>query len=394
MSLYARILNACTQINDDVAISAQIDLAPISGFDFNKIMPPTYLVKDQTNEYHIEHRLFAGVNREVVVLDSIASCANRCEEAAHRAKMNGLPLADLIVKVKTLGTEEEPYYYYTSQMPHRIFDAAIRDCTLNGEDFDKTEIGKRLFGSSKPRALRAMFEHNPLSLIYGGWCSNVANNRGVKWARVVKSEVVGCVVSRTISASSKIDPLGIESAAYIDFDKKAPVDWKFGEGEKKKKKDGEKSENNPSCIGFGNIAPKLNRDTGGVSVDVIKDLFTFSVHSTYRYVTGNEEEDRHVRASLVCLGLYLQLLKSQIYDLRSNCVLRKVDSNIPFYWDTLPEKEAFELSVQDAKELYLESLTHLPMFTHKDLVCEAKDKLEKLISLSLQQHLTSSSPLK
>ena len=79
-----------------------------------------------------------------VILDGVASQANRMELALQDAIDRGevkLP----VVTVDFASTDNPGVPRVTSfQAPHRIADAILRDSTLNGVAFRKSEIGKEL----------------------------------------------------------------------------------------------------------------------------------------------------------------------------------------------------------------------------------------------------------
>ena len=388
MSQYERILRACTKPTADSAISAVVDLIPDAGFSMNRVMPPIYIDGDKKKMHHIEHRADEnGKPVKIVILDSIQSTANRAELAALFAmQTNDLRMADITFKVKALNNRDISIL----QLSHRIFDATLRDTEIEGKTFVESDIGKKIYGSDLLVAMREVCRWSPASILLGGWCSHVNNTRAFKFPRLFQSEVIAGLVSETERTSSKVDPLQIEDVVDIyckngEFGKP----WSLKEDDlvssnngKSKKDKGKVEKKKASEIGHGPIPP--SKVSGGVSVSWIQDRFNLSLHRTFRYNTGTPKEDQCVRAYLICLGLYMFLLKSQTYDLRSGCGLRRKSPDTVFNYETYETLDPFRLNLEEAKELYEESLKSLPKdFIHKTpLVVETTAKLEELIRMS------------
>src|SRR5712692_8654419 len=91
-----------------------------------KVFPPTY----EGGKYATEERIIDGQKLPCVLLDSVASQANRMELALHDAWSGGeikLP----IVSADFSTVEHPGVAKVTSlQAPHRIADAILRDSTL------------------------------------------------------------------------------------------------------------------------------------------------------------------------------------------------------------------------------------------------------------------------
>jgi len=399
--LHDRITAAVTRPTADAAITCTLQLTPQTGFDMNKVFPPTYKGKDKEWEYHTEKRLSKDYpeNKEdgvvgIVILDSIQSCANRMEDAAEDAlKRKLFALGNAAIRFKNGSV------YSSFRMPHRIHDAAMRDCTINGVDFAYTDIGKKLYGSDLEVAAKTAFQFCPCALLFGCWCSQVNNtSRGFKSGRFAINEVFAAYVSETHRTGGRMDPLKIEDKFEIEKKDEYGSPWSISkvkktveeavqedqEGDEVRRNKKEKtSKKKASEIGHCNIPPSMRDKTGnflagGVSVKWIKDRFTIHLKKTFEYATGNNEEDVLVRKYLVFLGMYLFIEKSQKYEMRSGCSLDRTGPETIFNFSTYGKFEPFELTSEEALELCIHASVDV-QHIFQEIVGEAKPDLERVI---------------
>ena len=125
-------------------IRATTSLQPMGG-ENDKIFPPTYGVADSAaTKYASEERVVDGVVERSVVVDSVASQANRMELALLDAIETGL--VDVPVPfVDFSNTAVSDVGRLTAlEAPHRIFDAIFRDSLLDGELFRLTPVGRSI----------------------------------------------------------------------------------------------------------------------------------------------------------------------------------------------------------------------------------------------------------
>jgi CRISPR-associated protein Csb1 len=315
VQLYETIWNAVT---DATAIRVQARLRTISGS--RHVLPPTYAGKDSKDSptHNLASDQGSGVHPWVGI-DAAASFANRIEQ---RWRAAGLGLDPL--RVRSLQGE---ITLSTLQLPHRCFDAILRDSELSGTRFRETAIGRALIAAT-PADASALFRYDPAVLLLGGWDSTSLRHnertRGQKWPAVVVAEISGTNAIPLKRPGGRIDPLGIVKdgeAVVVAYkkDKKDTVDdvdyrteGDAGDGEIKV---------DPSDINHGNIPPTLK--SKGVLVDSIQLHGSVSLARLRRYrFGGGEARDQAVRALLALLGLYGIHEEIRLgLDLRRDCEL-------------------------------------------------------------------------
>jgi CRISPR-associated protein Csb1 len=349
MSLYQAVLAAVT---DSTAIRVQARLVTISGS--RHILPPTYAGKDNNPTHNLAPPNADGIHPWVGI-DSAASFANRIERRLLEA---GLGLDPLRVRC-----ERGEIPLSTLQLPHRCFDAILRDSALNGVRFRESEIGRALIAAT-PTDASTLFRYDPAVLLLGGWDSTSLRHneraRGQKWPAVVVVEISGTNAIPLKRPGGRLDPLGIvkDGNAVIVTIKKDKsgkktidaIDYRTegeeGEGENKVA---------PSEINHGNIAPSL--EPKGVLVDSIQLHGSVSLARLRRYRFGGDEaRDQAARALLAVLGLLGIHQEMRLgLDLRRDCELVVDSAN----WSLLrPGDEqplaldagALESALREAKE--------------------------------------------
>jgi CRISPR-associated protein Csb1 len=324
-------------VGEDAAIRRRQVLQPVGGKG-DKIFPPTYPA-ERNNEppRHVyEKRKLDGREIWCVLVDSVASQANRLEDALSAAIEEGLEIPHLYVDFGK--TELADIGRITSlQAPHRVYDAIFRDSLLNGEPFMKSGLGGRL-ARTGPRNASALLEVAPTSLLFGAWHSTgEGGGLGAKFARCLVSEIVavdvpveepadrrtGEVVPRTLGrrVGSRIDPLGVLRAVEVY---KGESGWgtrqeEAGRGAKKVR---------PSEINHGNIAPSVQ--PLGITCEHLEHGFVSSCAALRRLGFGGGERDAVGRTLLAALGLLAVAEQdARGYALRSRCDL-VCDGAAPF----------------------------------------------------------------
>ena len=173
----------------------------------SKVFPPTYPTRDSGSPYLLEPRMVRGQERRDVLLDSTPSQANRAEEALLRARRAGVVQLPLF-QVEHSGDTD--VVLTSLEFPHRYADAYLRDSSLDGVAFDKTDLGKSLLAASL-QDVTALYTHDPGSLVYGAWNSH-RKGRQQKFPRVYASEVIGWDPTMGQRNAGRMDPLNLQGA--------------------------------------------------------------------------------------------------------------------------------------------------------------------------------------
>ncbi len=261
-----------------VAIRRVTILQPAGGKG-DKVFPPTYVKEGRAEtKYAIEHRKVPGRTEPVacVLLDSVASQANRMEEALLDGYRRGeLPFPLVQVDFSKEPELEDLEQITALQAPHRIADAILRDSLLKDLPFRQSEVGKA-FTESRPNSATAMYKYCPTALVFGVWDSTgPKGGLGSKFQRALVSEIVGVDTVSGVKTASRLDPTGIQTKAGPVYNKKGTDDWTpdVAEAETKKgepvlfTRGGEGKPGQPSKINHGNIPPSIDSEAGGITMD-------------------------------------------------------------------------------------------------------------------------------
>jgi len=363
-----------TDLQDAVARHAAIRrtrrLQPAGGAE-DKVFPPTYLGPNNSPTHAFEHRRVDGARRQCVLLDSVASQANRLEEAlVAEARAGSVELPD--VEVDFTATELADLGRISAmEAPHRVFDAILRDSRNGAAAFRESELGKRLIHARRDRAT-AMFEASPASLLFGAWNSTgEGGGLGAKFQRQLVSEIVGIGAVAGKKVSSRIDPLGTSKHVEIYMDE-ATRDWAFAPTDLR----GKARKAQPSAVNHSNIPPNLSRVTedtsdgstslsdGGVTIDHARHTAVITLAGLRRLRFPGEdgtpagaEAETAARSVLAAMGLLaLALQDREGYALRSRCDL--IPEEAPTFElvavDGTPTE--FELDADAARNLYAEAV--------------------------------------
>lgn len=354
------------------AFRATSRLQPAGGTG-DKLFPATYAPPSGARtRYATERRRINGEVVETVLLDSVASQANRMELALLRAQERGRIQIPLVaVDFSTYEDLADLGRITVFEAPHRIADAIFRDSVLDGSAFRMSEMG-RAVTEAHPRAATPILVWCPAALVFGLWDSTgPKGGLGAKYQRAISSEIVGVAVELGVKTASRIDPLAIERKATIFEDAQEEGAWTPDEGKAKKAKGGPvmHGDGRPSTVNHGNIAPSIDIEAGGVTVDYALQTTVLSLPALRRLafptrsdgslIPGTEraEAEQAAHTALAALGLAAaSLSRNEGYDLRSRCILVPEG---PLTFEALPsdggEPEEFRLPVDQAEELVNEA---------------------------------------
>ncbi len=346
----------------------------------DKVFPPTY----SGGTYCWEQRRIDGKSLPCVLLDSVASQANRLEEALTDAITKfGIDLPRLTVTFE--GNLADIGEISTLAAPHRVFDAILRDSMLDGTPFFKSPLYEALTACNVRNATE-LFASSPNALLFGCWDSTgAAGGLGNKFARAITSEIIGVNADwGSTQGGIRQDPLGISADAEISID--ANGDWSLVGKSTTGKKDRIKG-TRPSEINHGNVLVKVDSGTyerilgdqivsqklplkGGVTVDYALQITVLSLTGLRRLkfplATGaNEAADRAAQAVLAALGLVaITVNRERGYWLRSRCALVAEGTQdleivhadghaTPLTLDSKQAVELYKQAIADARKLGL-----------------------------------------
>lgn len=326
-----------------VAVRVKQRLQPAGGAG-DKIFPPTYATGDNRLKYAGETRRIDGQDVPAVLLDSVASQANRMEEAL-LAAWERSALSFPVIGVDFAGDAElaDLGSVTTLQAPHRIADAILRDATdLDGSRLFRDMTEGKAFTEATTRNATAVYTLCPTALIFGVWDSTgPKGGLGAKFQRALTSEIVAIGASAGRKVGSRIDPLGIQANVPIFHRKDNEDDWTIDVAEAKHdpkgkpvpfSRKGAEGKGKPSAVNHSNIAPTVDEFSGGVTFDYAVQTVVLSLPALrrLRFATGldgkplanRDDAEKCARVSLAALAIAAIVHQRALgYDLRSRCLL-------------------------------------------------------------------------
>lgn len=325
-----------------VALRCRTELQPAGGVG-DKVFPSTYGVSDGApTRYATETYREDGVEKRSVLLDSVASSANRHELALQEGLDAGEisfpnPFVDFTVDEELI----EIGRITALQAPHRLADAIFRDSMLDGTLFRLSELGHQITDAS-PDAATALFLTNPVALLMGMWDSTgPKGGLGAKFQRAFVSEIVGLGAQFGVKVGSRIDPLQIErSAATVYRHAEPDQGWTLDESEAQVDKKGPVAVGNkgdlgrPSAVNHGNVTPSIDHQAGGVTIEkaIQTTVISLAALRKLRFCTdasgaalsgaARQRAELAARTAVAALGVVaIAYQRDYDYDLRSRCLL-------------------------------------------------------------------------
>lgn len=315
-----------------VALRSRLSLAPAGGTE-DKVFPPSYAVDGRADhKYAVETRQIDDKEVETVLLDSVASQANRAEEALLEGWLDGdLAFPVPYVDFSDAKTDEEDLSEIGKltalEAPHRIADAIFRDSLLDGTLFRLSDVGQQITNAT-PRDATALYRYSPTALLFGVWDSTgPKGGLGSKFQRSYVSEIIGLDVQVGKKVGSRLDPLAIEklSAEDLIYEHADPAQvWTVNEDEAAKEKGKPKIIGRPSEINHGNIAPSIDSLSGGVTISEAVQTTVISLAALRKLRFGGRDRAKEAAAqtAIAALGVAaISYLYEHDYDLRSRCLL-------------------------------------------------------------------------
>ena len=140
-------------VMEDAAIRRRQRLQPVGGKG-DKIFPPTYPGDGQNAppRHVFERRILDGREAWCVLVDSVQSQANRLEASLLFAqRQTDVHIPHLVVDFE--GSDLAGVSQITSlDAPHRVYDAILRDSSLNQVPFMESDLGVRIAKASPANA--------------------------------------------------------------------------------------------------------------------------------------------------------------------------------------------------------------------------------------------------
>lgn len=315
-----------------VALRSRLSLAPAGGTE-DKVFPPSYAVDGRADhKYAVETRQIDDKEVETVLLDSVASQANRAEEALLEGWLDGdlafpVPYVDFSDAKADEEDLSEIGKLTALEVPHRIADAIFRDSLLDGTLFRLSDVGQQITNAT-PRDATALYRYSPTALLFGVWDSTgPKGGLGSKFQRSYVSEIIGLDVQVGKKVGSRLDPLAIEklSAEDLIYEHADPAQvWTVNEDEAAKEKGKPKIIGRPSEINHGNIAPSIDSLSGGVTISGAVQTTVISLAALRKLRFGGRDRAKEAAAqtAIAALGVAaIAYLYEHDYDLRSRCLL-------------------------------------------------------------------------
>ena len=348
------LLDSCAESGTDAGISMFASLEPLAG-PHAPVKPAIYAGR----KYQIEKRWWHGSSDggavATVVIDNVPSQANRIEAALETiAPELGLPTVVLDFSGVDGLPPHLPRQLSGFRFPHRQADAYLRDATLDGLAFAKTETGSSLLEATADRA-DALLGLFPQALLFGFWQSHLGKKRSqAKLARSWVSEIVGYdpADTDTVQLGLKGDPLNlsIDESVSWDPDDVLGVGWEVGDA---KKAGGRKNKDSLAELGHGQVpVSESEAARTAVSFRGIEQQSTVSFAGLRRIRTSTPTADAAARAILVSLGLVGHVAAfGRAFSLRSGCDLRP-RSTTWVYRGALADEEIEPLDLEAATALF------------------------------------------
>ena len=317
------LLKGCADDSFDDGIRIDTELVPLAG-PGGPVKPAVY----EGGVYQQDRRWDASDAAEptpVIVIDNVPSQANRLEDALRRHRKSTL-VPELVLDLSALPQlpAHLPRSLSSLEFPHRNGDAYLRDSTLDGRDFIKTELGQAIFGATA-QACGPLMAWFPQALLYGFWQSHLGKKRhNSKHARAWVSEIIGWQPAATDTRvlGLKGDALNLNTDEVVTSNPDDRTKWEIGKGEKVAGGKNDKL----SEMGHGQV-PFMGSDATAAAVSFarVTQRATVSFAQLRRVSLGGDQPsaDAAARALLVALGLHAQQLAfGRGFALRSGAELR------------------------------------------------------------------------
>jgi CRISPR-associated protein Csb1 len=312
-----------------------------------------------------------------VVINSVAAEANLFEAALEDVRNEGWPVPDVEIDFPGACRELADLGRFGSlRVPHRGYDALLRDSTLYGIPFAQSEIGRSLVSATVNFATPLLLL--PHMAILGAWhTQGTRGGAGSKIGRAMVSEIVGYGAAPAVACGGRIDPTGIDKTAVVYKARNATgvLDWtsvpeeaEFGPDGKpvmyptQGKKAGQKP-GSPSLVLHGNILPVAESRGATIEGAVHSMLLSlaslrrldFPMEIGERATSARNEGARTALAALAVVGMVERLHRQ--YHVRSRCDLVPLKAPcLEVVGKSLEDMVPFEIDAEGARSLLDEAV--------------------------------------
>lgn len=225
-------------------------------------------------------------------------------EAARLARERGIAIPHIVVDFTDDPDVSDIGRVTSMELPHRVFDAAIRDSLLNDEPFPDSAIGKEVSDSTQRNAT-PLLRYATTGLVYGAWKSYWGGALTARFQRCITSEIIGVNARESSSPASKTDMFNIGKDIKISME-----DGKMSLDARGKR---------PSEYGHGSIVsteiPSL-----GVTMDYARQTTVITLAGLRRLGFPGKDEAA-ARSALVALAVIGAEDEGTFSALRSRCDL-------------------------------------------------------------------------
>lgn len=295
ISLYEVLSDAAQHAS---AITLRAKLIPASSMpDDDKflVLPPTY-----AEIGHLASPVREDGTHQYILIESPQSWANRLEELLDRPEVG---VGALMVKVAGRSLT-------VNELPHRIFDALLRDSEQAGQPFRETVVGRSLTEARADNAT-ALLENAPGTLLFGAWDSFAGAKMGAaKWPAALAGQIMGFDALQTKKAGIRVDPMNIAKDAVTGFKAESRAEvWTIDEAKASKDAKGKPVPlGKASEVGHGHILAALATKGAWVSSIELRSSLSLTRLRRYQFpLMGRPGADAGAaaRAYLAALGLWL-----------------------------------------------------------------------------------------
>lgn len=309
-SLYQQLADAAARASVITLRARLISATALPGDERQLVFPSTY-----AEVGHLCSPAREDGSHEYVLIDSTQSWANRLEEVAD--ELPGLPRIEVDVAGQVLSA---------CKLPHRVYDATLRDSELEGVPFRSTELGESLV-KARPENATALLKHAPTVLLFGGWDSFAGIKVGAsKWPAALSGQILGFDATLARKAGLRADPLGVTLDSFRAYQSADPGKyWTLDENEAARDDKGKPITLKPSEVGHGNILAQLVHRGAWVKGMELRSALSLTRLRRYHFpVDGAVSPEADCAAHTLLASLAVLLLAERLdrgLDLRAGAEL-------------------------------------------------------------------------